>query len=81
MKSKNIEWYLDDGNLANDYKIVLKELRRVMSIEKDLGLNLNFIKCELCFLGNLVMQHDTILQQFQKVCPGTKVTAQDQLVT
>ena len=27
-----------------------------------------------------VTQHNTILQQYQKVCPGIKVTAKDQLV-
>ena len=33
------------------------------------------------FLGNLtVKQHNTNLQQFQKLCLGVKVTAKDQLV-
>ena len=58
-----------------------KDLKRVMSSEKDLGLSLNFAKSELCFLGNpTITQHKTILRQFRKVCPSIKVTAKDQLV-
>ena len=49
MNSKINGWYLDDGNLADYYKIVLKDLKPVMSCENDLGFSLNFAKCELFF--------------------------------
>ena len=49
MKSKINEWYLNDENLADDYKIVLKHLKRVMRSENDLGLSLNFANWELIF--------------------------------
>ncbi len=29
-----IAWYLDDGNLADEHKVVLKDLERIMSSEK-----------------------------------------------
>ena len=53
----------------------------VLSSEKALGLSLYFAKCGHSFLGNLtVTQHNTFLQQFQKMCLGIKMTVKDQLV-
>ena len=73
MQSKIIKWY--------DYKFVLKDLKRVMSSEKDLRLKLNFAKSELCFLEILLSRSMThFCKNFQKVWPGEKVTAKEQLV-
>ena len=44
-------WYLDDGNLADDYKVVLRDLKNIRKSEQIYGLSLNTEKCELCFLG------------------------------
>ena len=52
-----------------------------MSSEKDLGLSVNLPMCNFCVLANpTVTQHNTILQQFQKVTPGIKVTAKDKFI-
>ena len=44
-------WYLDDGNLVDDYKVVLRDLTKILKLEQIYGLSLNTEKCELCFLG------------------------------
>ena len=59
MKSKINEWYVDDGNLADLYKIVLKDLKRDMRSENDLASGLNFAKGELCFQEILLLRSIT----------------------
>ena len=34
IESKTIIWYLDDENLADDYKIVLRDLKNILKPEK-----------------------------------------------
>ena len=51
LESKINIWYLDDGNLADDYKIVLRDLKNILKLEQIYGLSLNTEKCQLCFLG------------------------------
>ena len=51
LESKINIWYLDDGNLADDYKVVLGDLKNILKCEQIYGLSLNTEKCELCFLG------------------------------
>ena len=81
MCSKHNIWYLDDGNLSDDYRTVLKDLKTIIAAEKELGLSLNSNKCEICFLGNPTnKQYETILNQFNKVCPNIKVTTRENLV-
>ena len=51
LESKINIWFLDDGNLADDYKVVLRDLKNILKSEQINGLSLNTEKCELCFLG------------------------------
>ena len=51
LESKINIWYLDDGNLADDYKVVLQDHKNILKSEQNYGLSLNTEKCELCFLG------------------------------
>ena len=51
LESKINIWYLDDRNLADDYKVVLRDLKNILKSEKIYGQSLNTEKCELCFLG------------------------------
>ena len=44
-------WYLDDGNLADNYKVVLRDLKNIPKSEQIYGMSLNTEKCDLCFLG------------------------------
>ena len=36
LESKINVWFLDDGNLADDYKIVHRDLTKILKSEKDL---------------------------------------------
>ena len=40
LESKINLWYLDDGNLSDDYRTVLKDLKRIVEAEKTLGLKI-----------------------------------------
>ena len=70
LESKINIWFLDDGNLADDYKVVLRHLKNILKLEQNYGLSLNAEKCELCFLGPTTStQYNSILTQFWKICP------------
>ena len=70
LESKINIWYLDDGNLADDYKVVLRDLKNIRKSEQIYCLSLNTEKCELCFLGPTTRtQYNSILTQFRKICP------------
>ena len=51
LKSKINIWYLDDRNLADDYKVVLRDLKNIPKSEQIYGLNLNTEKRKIYFLG------------------------------
>ena len=51
LASKINIWYLDDGNLADEYKVVVRDLKNILKSEQIYGLSLNTEKCELCFFG------------------------------
>ena len=53
LESKINIWYLDDGNLADDYKVVLRDLKNILKLEEIYGLNTE--KCELCFWDRLLV--------------------------
>ena len=55
LESKINIWYLDDGNLADDYKVVLWDLKNILKSEQIYGLSLNTEKCELCFWDRLLV--------------------------
>ena len=73
LESKINLWYLDDGNLSDDYRIVLKDLKKVVEAEKTLGLKIKPTKCEMIFPGDITeKRQSTVLTSFQKLCPGIK---------
>ena len=73
LESKINIWYLDNGNLADDYKVVLRDLKNILKLEQIYGLSLNTEKCELCFLRPTTStQYNSILTQFRKICPKIK---------
>ena len=74
-------WYLDDGNLADRYDRVLAAFKWLQEEFRKIGLRINPGKCELFFLGvQTPEQQETILAEFNTVCPGVKVTSFDELV-
>ena len=73
LESKINIWYLDDVNLADDYKVVLRDLKNIMKSEQSYSPRLNTEKCELCFLGSITStQYNSILRQFRKNSPQIK---------
>ena len=44
LESKINLWYLDDGNLSDDYRTVLKDLKKIVEAEKKLGLKIKTTK-------------------------------------
>ena len=49
LESKINLWYLDDGNLSDDYRTVLKDLKKIVEAERTLGLKIKPTKCENFF--------------------------------
>ena len=81
LESKINIWYLDDGNLADDYMVVLRDLKNGLKLEQIYGLSLNTEKCELCFLGPTTStQYNSILTQFRKTCPKIKTKTKEELL-
>ena len=80
LESKINIWYLDDGNLADDYKVVLRDLKNILNLEQIYGLSLNTEKCKLCILGPTTStQYNSILTQFRKTCTKIKIKTKDEL--
>ena len=81
LESKIYLWYLDDGNLGDDYGTVLKDLKQIVEAEKTLGLKIKPTKCEIFFPGDITeKRQSTILASFQKLCPGIKTPKRDELI-
>ena len=81
LESKINIWYLDDGNLADDYKVVLRDLKHILKSEQIYGLSLNTEKCEPCFLGPTTStQYNSILTQFRKICPKIKIKTKEEIL-
>ena len=73
-------WYLDDGNLSDDYRTVLKGLKKTVEAEKTLGLKIKLRKCKTFFLGDITEKRQlTILAFFRKLYPGIKTPKKDEL--
>jgi hypothetical protein len=45
-------WYMDDGTLISDQENIFQDLESIISRSKDIGLELNFSKCELAVTSN-----------------------------
>ena len=80
LESKINIWYLDEGNLADDYKVVLRDLKNILKSEQIYGLSLNTEKCELCFLGPTAStQYNSIVTQSREICPKIKIKTREKL--
>ena len=47
LESKINSWYLDNGNLSDEYRTVLKDLKKIVEAEKTMGLKINPGKAKL----------------------------------
>jgi hypothetical protein len=63
-------WYLDDGTLADYPEAVLSDFKKVINLSQEIGLELNFNKCEIfCCSGDTDLSHKGI----SKLAPGIKI--------
>ena len=51
LESKINLWYLDDGDLSDDYRTVLKDLKNIVEAERTLGLKFKPTKCDVKFVS------------------------------
>ena len=58
LESKINLWYLDDGILSDDYRNILKDLKKLFEAEKTLGLKIKPTKCEFFSLGSSLKNAD-----------------------
>ena len=81
MESKINLWYLDDGNLSDDYRTLVKELKKLLKLKKRWDSKLN-PRTEKFFDGGDITEkrRSTILASFQKLCPGIKTPKKDELI-
>ena len=81
LESKINLWYLDDGNLSDDYRTVLKDLKKFVEAERTLGLEIKPTKSLIVFPGDITEKRkSTILASFQKLCPGIKTPKKYELI-
>jgi hypothetical protein len=63
-------WYLDDGTLADYPEVVLSDFKKVINLSQEIGLELNFNKCEIfCCSGDTDLK---VIKEFQNLAPGIK---------
>jgi hypothetical protein len=70
-------WYLDDATLADTPEIVLNDLRNLIELAAEIGLKVNTDKCEIFF--NSKNEDTSIIQQFEKHCPGIRIVSSSDL--
>jgi hypothetical protein len=68
---------MDDGTLISDQENVFQDLESIISRSKDIGLELNFSKCELAVTSNDTEERNKILEQFNFIAPGIKLLKQE----
>lgn len=74
LNSKFNIWYLDDGTIGDDATSVLNDLKSIKEQFKQLGLQLNFSKCEL-FLSDSIptVGKEDIVLKFKDLAPDIKI--------
>ena len=73
-------WYLDDGNIADKFRVVFEDLKLVIERAPLLGLKVKPSKCELTFPGSPSEElRLEILQLLNTFCPAIQETPLDDL--
>lgn len=74
IKSKFNVWYLDDGSIGDEASTALQDLDSMIKEFQNIGLELNFSKCELFINPNLPTDKQTdIHSKFNSLAPGIKI--------
>ena len=58
LESKINLWYLDEGNLGDDYRTVSKDLKKIVEAERTLGLKIKSTKSEVFSLVTSLKNDD-----------------------
>ncbi|XP_072938410.1 uncharacterized protein [Epargyreus clarus] len=73
LNSKLNIWYLDDGTLGGEVSSVLNDLEYLITNLKEIGLDLNFSKCELFINSDKSPEEkNEILEKFNVLAPNIK---------
>ena len=76
---KNI-WYLDDGNLGDDYRTFLKDLKDIVETENTLNSKSNPQMANF-FLSDITeKRRSKNLSFFQKLCPRIETSKNDEII-
>ncbi|KAI5728591.1 hypothetical protein M8J77_018338 [Diaphorina citri] len=70
-------WYLDDGTLAGSPVNVIKDLEKLVSDSKDIGLEMNPSKCEVYYLSGV--QDMEVHRKLETILPGIRVVQNSEL--
>ena len=80
MVSRYNVWYLDDGNLSDDYRMVLEDLEPIFASADEYGLSLEKTKCYLIFPDTLTKNSKKIIKAlFEEICPRIKQDGRENL--
>jgi hypothetical protein len=72
-------WYLNDGTLADDPEVVLSDFKKVINLSREIGLELNFNKCEIfCCSGDTDLNLK-VIKEFPNLAPGIKICDRESL--
>ena len=71
---------LDDGNLTDEHRIVLEDLKKLLNRKKPLGLKIKHTNCESVFLVPSLKNEYRHIASFQKLCLGIKTLKKDELI-
>ena len=82
LESKINLWYLADGILSDDYRTVLKDLKKLLKRKErwDSKLNPRNVKGWVFNCDITEKRRSTILGSFQKLCPGIKTPKKYELI-
>jgi hypothetical protein len=70
MQSEFNVWFFDDGTIGGDPDVVLADIRTVLDYASISGLELNFEKCEVTFLGHY---SQGLYDDLEELMPGLKL--------
>ena len=78
LKSKINLWYLDDGNTSDDYRTVLKDLKKMLKQKERWDSKLN-PRNVIFFPSDITeKRRSIILASFQTLCPGIITPKKDE---
>lgn len=66
VQSKMNEWYLDDGSIGDSIDTVIADIKKIITLSKEVGLKLNTSKCEVLRIKPL---NNSEIEKLNEVLP------------